>query len=288
MKIQTIRNTDDSYPELLGEIAQPPKQLYVLGALREDMPLVAIVGSRKVTNYGLEATRRLSYDLARMGVGIVSGLAYGVDAAAHRAALDANGYTIAVMAGGLDKIHPARNRQLALDVLSSHGALISENKEGVPSLKQHFPARNRIVAGLCAGTIVTEAAERSGALITAGFALESNREVMAVPGNITNPLSQGTNNLIKAGATPVANAEDVLTAMGMEHVETIPGEERADQAAGNEEEFVILELLHSGINNTDELILRTGWDAATFNQTVASLEITGRIKRVGGESWTLL
>jgi DNA processing protein len=274
---------DERYPAVLGEIAHPPKQLYINGELETSRPLVAVVGSRKATSYGQEAATRIAGELARSGVGVVSGLAFGIDAAAHRAAVDAGGYTVAVMASGLDIIHPVRNRQLARDIIASGGALVTEYRNGTPPTRQRFPARNRIIAGLCAGTIIVEAGVRSGALITAEFALEENRDVMAVPGNITQPLSEGTNNLIKAGAAPVTNADDVLDVLGLEP----PAEESAPKAqAATAEEAHILELLSQGITETDALIYHAGWSAAEFNRIIATMEISGSVRRTGTDSWT--
>lgn len=234
------------------------------------------MGSHKATGYGREAAQRISYDLAAAGVGIISGLAHGIDTAAHRAALDAGGYTTAVMASGLDTIYPARNRELAGSIVNAGGAILSEHTNGTPPLRQQFPARNRIIAGLCMGAIIIEAAERSGALITARFALEENRDVMAIPGNITNPLSKGANNLIKAGAALVTNADDVLETMGLPPRETDP---IVKTATNTLEENRILELLKQGVVDTDALIHTTEWDAAMFNRVITTMEASGAVRR---------
>lgn len=282
MTIATIGRDDPTYPESLREIASPPQQLYSLGKLDIDWPLIAIVGTRKASTYGREVTRQLSGELARAGIGIVSGLALGIDAVAHRAALEAGGYTVAVMACGLDQLYPARNRQLGKDILASGGAIISEYEVGMPPLKQHFPARNRIVAGLAHATLVTEAGERSGALITANFALEQNREVLAVPGNITQAGSQGANRLIQAGATPVTGTEDILACLDL----SAPADRPAPEPA-SAEEACILELLAEGALDSSSLIEQTAWEAAEFNRIITLMEISGKIRRISGDTWII-
>lgn len=282
MTIATIGRDDPTYPEPLREIASPPQQLYSLGELDTDRPLIAIVGTRKASAYGREVTRQLSGELARAGIGIVSGLALGIDAVAHRAALEAGGYTVAVMACGLDRLYPARNRQLGKDILAGSGAIISEYEAGMPPLKQHFPARNRIVAGLAHATLVTEAGEGSGALITANFALEQNREVLAVPGNITQAGSQGTNRLIQAGATPVTGTEDILTCLDL----SAPADQPPPQPA-SVEEARILELLAEGALDSGSLIEQTEWEAAEFNRIITLMEISGKIRRISGDTWII-
>lgn len=281
MDIEVITHTDGAYPDRLGEIASPPKTLFHLGSLDTDRPLVAIVGTRKASTYGREITHKLSFELAEAGIGIVSGLALGIDGTAHRAALEADGYTVAVMACGLDRIYPARNRQLARDILDSGGTLISEYEAGTPPLKQHFPARNRIVAGLTQATLITEAATGSGALITANFALESDREVMAVPGPITHEGSRGTNQLIQAGALAVTGPEDILTALDM----TRSDPPRTQPAADSEEEATLLALLAAGAQDSASLIEQTTWDVATFNRVITLMEISGKVRRLHGDTW---
>ena len=211
MKINTIAPQDNKYLQIIDSIANCPKKLYFMGILPEKRaPTVAIVGTRKPTAYGREVTYRLAHDLARRGVIIVSGLALGVDGIAHRATLDANGITLAVLANGVDIIYPATHMDLAGDILAKGGAIISEYEPGTEARDFQFLERNRIVSGLSDAVIVTEAAARSGTLSTVMHALEQGREVFVVPGNITSPLSVGCNNLIKQGAHPITCAEDVL------------------------------------------------------------------------------
>ena len=203
---------DGVYPSLLREIYDPPITLYVKGAWAEclDQPCVAIVGSRKCSTYGQNAASMLARDLAQRGVTIVSGFARGIDAAAHRGAIEGGGRTVAVIGTGLDEVYPRDHKKLADEVLASGGAIVSQFPLGTPPVSENFPYRNRIISGLSLGVIVVEAAENSGSLITARLAIEQNREVFAVPGNITSRNSFGTNYLIKgAGAKLIQQWQDV-------------------------------------------------------------------------------
>src|SRR5213593_4070047 len=201
---------DPRYPALLGVIASPPS-VHVRGAIvAADGLAIAIVGSRRASTYGLEVAERLAFDLAARGVTIVSGLARGIDTAAHRGALAAGGRTIAVLGCGIDVVYPPENRALAR-AIEAQGALVSQFAPGMPALPGHFPARNRTLAGLALGVVVVEAADRSGALITAGFAGDLGREVFAVPGRITSPTSAGANRLIQDGAKLVTCWQDIVS-----------------------------------------------------------------------------
>ncbi len=281
MKINSIESKSNEYPVLLDEIAHPPKTIHTLGSLPLEKPYVAIVGSRRVSPYGREVTKTLAYDLAACGVVIVSGLALGVDAIAHQSAIDAGGNTIGVLACGLNQIYPITNRYLAMKILETGGGLISEYEEGTPPLKHHFPARNRIITGLSMAVIVTEAAAHSGALISANFALEQNRLVMAVPGNITSRLSEGSNNLIKSGAIAVTSASDVLAALDME----VPELKAKIAKPASAEEAVILNLLANEITDSEELLAKSGWEIAKFNQVLTLMEISGKVRNLGGGKW---
>ncbi len=223
MQISNFSSTSSKFPDGLREVDPAVKAINVLGTLPGDA-MIAVVGSRRPTPYGEHITYQITSELAKAGAVIVSGLAIGVDTIAHRAALDAGGKTIAVLAGGLDSIYPARNRNLAKEILASGGALISEYDLGTQAYPSNFVERNRIIAGLCAATIVTEAAAKSGALITAHRALKYNRVVMAVPGNITSALSAGPNNLIRTGATPVTSAADAIVELGFHAREAVYGQ----------------------------------------------------------------
>lgn len=284
MKVKKVSLISAEYPELLRSIASPPKQLYVLGDLSKlaHTKLVGIVGSRAITPYGKQVTYQLAYDAASRGIGVVSGLALGVDAVAHQACLDAGGYTVAVLPSGLDGIHPATNRPLAIRILEQGGALISEYPPGSRPFKQNFIARNRLVSGLSEAVLVTEASQRSGALHTANFALEQGRSVLAVPGNITTTTSQGTNNLIKSGATPVTDIRDVLYCLGFDTTSS-----QIDVVGATAEEDTVLQLLRAGTTDINQLHALSKFDLGVFSQTMTMLEIAGKIRPLGGGQWTL-
>jgi len=284
MKINKL--TLDQIPERLQQIASPPKTLYWTGTALTDLlayKCVAIVGSRKVTAYGRQVTAQLAGQLAEQGIVIISGLALGVDAIAHQAALDAGGKTIAVLPGPLDIIYPRSHQQLAEHILEQGGALVSEYPAGTEPFRSNFVARNRLVAGLSDALLITEAAEKSGSLHTARFALEQGKDVLAVPGNITSAASTGTNNLLKAGAAPVTSCQDVLNILGLhEH----SGNARATIGRDHQEQTVI-DLLLQGLSDGDELQQVSKLDIATFNQTLTMLEISGKIRALGANQWAL-
>ncbi len=280
MNIQELHYKSKGYPQLLADISSPPKQLYLLGAIPE-LPAVAVVGTRKPTDYGKQITYQLTYDLAKAGFCIVSGLAYGVDAIAHQAAVDAGGQAIAVLGTSLDTMYPAANRSLAKSVLAKGGAIVSEYQAGTNTQKFNFPARNRIIAGLSLATIITEADAKSGSLITANFALQYNRQVFAMPGNITSPRSAGPNNLIKLGAKAVTDAVDILAEFNLQSPELQTKPVRADSA----EEARILELVGQGINSTGALIEETALPAAELASILSLMEITGKIRNMGAGQW---
>lgn len=285
MKIKKISVNDPLYPEKLRQIPGFPKELFCLGKGLEslfNMPSVAIVGSRKATPYGQLITERLSGELAGKGIVIISGLALGIDGLAHKAALEAGGKTIAILPCGLDRIYPSSHYNLAKKILDRGGVLISEYPEGTSARRENFIARNRIVSGISDGLLITEAAEKSGTLHTANFALEQGREVMAVPGNITSPMSAGTNNLLKVGATPVTSTADVLNSLGISEQVKQRG-----LVASNQEEFIILELLKSGVSQSEDLLTKSELEPSIFSQTLTMLEITRKAKPLGGGQWTL-
>lgn len=209
---------DGSYPTYLREIADPPITLYVRGDWQGcmDQPCVAVIGSRNCSTYGKNAAEMLARELASRGITIVSGLARGIDTAAHRGAIEGKGRTIGVLGTGIDAVYPKENTRLAGEILDSGGALVTQFPLGTPPLKDNFPYRNRIISGLSLGVLIVEASERSGSLITARLAMEQNREVMAVPGNITSGNSYGTNYLIKAGAKLVQQWQDVVSELPSE------------------------------------------------------------------------
>lgn len=213
--IRTVRIGDAAYPANLKTIYDPPKQLYVNGSLKEeDRFAVALVGSRRATPYGLETCEALAYGLAQRGITVVSGLARGIDTAAHRGALKAKGRTIAVMGSGHHDIYPPENVALYGEI-TRHGAVVTEFENDTPPLPAHFPQRNRIISGLALGIVVVEAARNSGALITASYGLEQGRDVFAVPGRISSQTSAGANELIRDGATMVVSVDDILEALSL-------------------------------------------------------------------------
>lgn len=282
-KINKIPSDVVPFFQIADGIADFPKSLYLIGGLPESpQPTVSIVGTRKPTAYGQEVTYRLSYELASRGVVIVSGLALGTDSIAHKAALDAGGTTIAVLPGGADNVYPRSHRALADRIVTSGGALISEYPSGQDIYRANFIARNRIVAAIAHGVLITEAAIKSGTIHTAGFALNYGRPVMAVPGNITNPLSSGTNNLINTGARLVTCAEDILDEIGVQQDHT----QVALPMAETKEEEIILKLIASGTRDGETLHMQSGLSAASFSQTMTMLEITQKIRPLGSNKWT--
>lgn len=284
MKINKISPLNHKYLQIIDSIAKSPKKLYFIGKLPEcRIPTVAIVGTRKPTSYGREVTHQLAYDLARRGVVIISGLALGVDGIAHRAALEANGTTIAVLANSVEKIYPATHKNLSEDILKKGGAIISEYEPPTDAMPYRFLERNRIVSGLSDAVIVTEAAARSGTLSTVMHALEQGREVFVVPGNITSPLSAGCNNLIKQGAHPITCAEDVLEIIAPDLLKP----QTILALGSNPLESKIISLLQSGIRDGDELQYLSGIEISSFSTTITMMELSGIIRALGGNQWTL-
>jgi len=284
MKINKVVKKHKQYPPYLLEITSIPKQIYYIGEPPENyLPAVSIVGSRKITPYGKEVTYRLAYDLAKQGVAIISGLALGVDGMAHQGALDAGGRTIAVLAGALDEVTPASHRNLAIQILRKHGTILSEYAAGTPSLKQNFIARNRIISALSDMVIITESAESGGSLKTASFALEQNKLVGAIPGNVTSSQSIGTNNLIKSGAVPITSVQDVLDALGVQSKQKA----REEVFGDTKEEQVILSIMKEGITELNQIQQSSKLDPVTFSQTFTMLEISGKIRPLGAAHWTL-
>jgi DNA processing protein len=274
-------------PTRLLQLASPPKQLFYAGADLSELlqrPTVAIVGSRKVTPYGHQVTSKLARQLAEQGIVIISGLALGVDALAHQAALEAGGLTIAVLPSPIEQIAPRSHVGLAQQITERGGALISEYSDGAEVFRTNFVARNRLVAGLADAVLITEAALKSGSLHTARFALEQGKDVLAVPGNITNPVAEGANNLLRAGAVPVTCVEDILSVLQLRFKAITP----LKVARGaNAHEQAIIDLLKTGLTD-GELLQRTSeLEIAQFNQTLTMLELSGKIRPLGGGHWAL-
>lgn len=283
-KINDFRSDTANYFKVLSNIANRPKRLFYMGTIpKERRPTVAIVGTRKPSTYGKEITRRLAYDLASRGVVIVSGLALGIDGIAHQAALEASGTTLAVMPSGLDRIHPATHRYLAYDIIKNGGALITEYETGTETYPLNFIARNRLVSGISDGIIVVEASAQSGTMHTARFALDQGKSVMAVPGNITSPASEGCHNLLKAGARLITSVSDVIDELGL----TDHQKQAQLPLASNPEEQSILKLLQSGLRDGEELQLKSSLEPAQFAKAMTMLELTGKIQPLGGNRWGL-
>lgn len=285
MKSNLIEVSESLFAHVFLELEGMPTHFYYRGTLPEGrVPTVAIVGTRRPSHYGKQVTYDLAYKLAQKGVIIVSGLALGCDTIAHRAALDAGGKTIAILAGGLDSIYPRTNARLAEEIIKNGGALISEYPDGMPAKPFQFLARNRIVSGLADAVVVTEAAARSGTLSTVAHALDQNKEVFAIPGNITSVLSVGPNRLLKQGASPALSAEDILDVIAPSLLTTqteLPLETTPL-------ERTILELIQSGIHDTNTLQLQTKKQASEVASTLTMLEIKGIIRTIDGNNWTLL
>ena len=265
-------------PPLLRAIHDPPKRLYVRGDADADVltrPAVAIVGARACSAYGAHVARSFGAAVAAAGAVVTSGLARGIDAEAHRGALEAGGTTVAVLGCGIDRDYPAAHAQLARTIVESGGLVVSEYAAGVEPAPWRFPARNRIIAGLCAATVVVEARERSGALITADFALEEGREVLAVPGEITSAVSAGTNALLRLGATPATSVGDVLEAVGLAPVEGAAPTAEGDAA-------VVLARLRDAPASADEVARATGLDAGAVAAALAELELAGAAVETDG------
>ncbi|MEP7162735.1 MAG: DNA-processing protein DprA [Candidatus Moraniibacteriota bacterium] len=284
--IDIVSFTDTRFPTLLEETPHPPALLYVRGdaTLWKSRPLLSIVGSRKYTHYGEQVTRELATELARAGFVIVSGLAFGIDAFAHESTLDANGQTIAVLGSGNDDatLSPQTHVDLAHRILDARGVIITEFAPGTPGNMGTFPARNRIMAGMSLGTIVIEAAEESGSLITARLALDYNREVFAVPGSIFSPVSAGTNGLLKQGAKVVTGIQDILEELAP-HLpraeKNIEHEARIERLSSEEKNLFSL-LSHEPLH-VDKIIEASKLETTSVNSLLVKLEMQGLVKNIG-------
>lgn len=284
-QVSVLTWEDDGYPSLLRQIYNPPPVLYVRGELcPKDEWAVAVVGTRKATPYGKQVAQRLSTDLARNHVTVVSGLARGIDSMAHRAALEAGGRTIAVLASGLDRVFPAENYQLAHEIVKN-GALVSDYPLGTPADAKNFPPRNRIISGLALGVLVVEAGATSGALITVNFAIEQGRDVFAVPGNVVNKSSEGCNRLIHDGAKMVLGIEDVLEELNLTMVDQ-HAEARA-VLPENETESRLLNLISAEPVHVDELSRQVDLPIQEVSSTLAMMELKGMVRQVGGMNYIL-
>ncbi len=278
---------DDKYPKLLKELPDAPIILYIQGSLDAlKLPSISIVGSRKYTRYGQNIARNIAKECVENGLAVISGLALGIDTEVHRTAVENEGITVGVLGCGLDKVYPTSNTYLAREIIGKNGAIISEYPPGTIPMKQNFPARNRIIAGLSTGVVVVEAAIDSGALITAYQALEYNREVFAVPGNIDSPNSAGTNKLIQEGAKLVTSSEDIFAELNIK-AQKYKTKAR-QQIAETKEENLIYEILRKSVElSGDEIIKETGLNVISVNSVLTILEMKGIIYNAGGGRYRL-
>ena len=320
--IQWIQQEDIEYPEKLRPYKGMPKTLYVLGGLPDpSRPSVAVVGARRSTSYGDNIARQFSAELAANGIQIISGLAWGIDTAAHTGALEGGGETYAVMGCGVDVCYPAGNRKLYEWILQEkRGGIISEQEPGRPPLAGFFPARNRIISGLSCGVVVVEAPEKSGALLTAKYALEQGRDVFVVPGNVDNEGFRGSNRLLRSGAIAVATGQEImeeyegiypdklsqirenstvltpektvipkkLKKKTIDNGDSPPYSEQNDPLAGlSEEERTVMNAIGSGIQSVDDVIARSGLPSGKILGLLTILEIKKKIVRYPGKrvSW---
>ncbi len=286
MNVKSLKLSDPMFPERLRNIPQPPKVLFVLSNNFEkllNLPALAVVGSRKPTNYGVEITTLLAKKACRSGQIIVSGLAYGIDTIAHQVALDEHCPTIAVMPCGLDKVYPARHRHIARQILEQGGALVSEYPIGSPTYPSNFVARNRLIAGLADNLLITEAATKSGSLHTADFAMDQGKDIYAVPGPINNPNSTGTNKLIADGAFIVTSADSVpfIGHPQMSQVNLLAKLEDPLQRT-------ILGLIADGVSSIGNLQAATSLPMPILLNHLTSLELGDYIEATGNNAWRLL
>ena len=282
--LKKIKNTgtrpvfffEKHYPELLKKIPDLPAVLYCRGntKLLKEKYLVALVGSRKATQYGLRQTIKITHELSDQGIVIVSGLAFGIDATAHQATLEAQGKTIAVLGTAINTMYPVNNEPLARKILKSDGLIISEFPPDYPTFKYNFPMRNRIIAGMSQATIVTEAAEKSGALITAGLALEYNRDVYSLPADVDRFSARGTNILLLQGATPLLSPKQILNDLGLSNFQ--------NQVKIDKDQSKVLNTLSEGQSGFDRILKETKLDAPQLNVVLLELEMKALIKQIGG------
>ncbi|HWQ83921.1 MAG TPA: DNA-processing protein DprA [Anaerolineales bacterium] len=278
--ISVLTWDDPLYPSRLSEIEQPPPVLYIRGkVIDEDSWAVALVGTRNPTAYGRQVAGEIAETLARSGVTVVSGLARGIDAAAHQACLEAGGRTLAVLGSGVDLVYPPEHRQLAQKI-SAQGALVSDYAPGTPPDAANFPPRNRIISGLARAVIVVEAGEKSGALITAAFAADQGREVYAVPGGIYSPLSKGTNRLIQEGARPMLDCEELLSSLKLGPVTEFHAARSALPMDATETH--LLELLGNEALHVDEISQRSNLPVEKISAALVMLELKGMVRQMGG------
>jgi DNA processing protein len=280
--VKIATQNDPSYPAALLNMSYPPPAIYILGeVLPSDAFSIAIVGSRRPSYYGRRVAGLLSKNATEEGLTVVSGMARGIDSAAHKGALAGGGRTIAVLGSGIDVIYPPENKELAQEI-AENGAVVSEFPFGSCPFPQNFPRRNRVISGLALGVVIVQAGETSGALITADFALEQGREVFAVPGEIENPLSRGTHNLIRQGARLVEGIGDVLEELGIPTTREHNLENNSSKMRLSSREKRVLAQLGFSPMSTDDIVIATGFFPSTVTTTLVSLELKGIVTRVTG------
>lgn len=283
--MRLITRDDPAYPPLLAQTVNPPFLLYVRGTLTDnDRWSLAVVGTRQASTYGKEATRRLVAGLAAANVTVVSGLALGIDAVAHDAALEAGCRTLAVLGSGVDQLYPQRNQPLA-EAIMRQGAVISEYPLGTVPTAANFPPRNRLISGLSLGVLVVEAAAKSGALITAQFAAEQGRDVFALPGSIFSPRSEGTHCLIRDGATLVTCVDDILEALNLQSA--VVQQEITAVLPETPEEVALLRLIEAEPRHIDAISRESALGLPVVSATLAMLELKGLVRQVGGMQYVL-
>jgi DNA processing protein len=286
MKINKVAVDNHKYLEVLAHIAKPPREIYVIGELPAvRQPTIAIVGTRKPTAYGREVTQRFARELASRGVVVVSGLALGVDALAHQAAIDSGGVTIAILANPLPDIRPSTNRQIGENIIKSGGAILSEHDASSDYVvgKWSFLERNRLVAGIADAILITEASAKSGTLNTAARALEQGKDVFVVPGNITSPASAGCNELLKQGATPATSIDDIMQVIAPEQA----GQQALLPLGNNELETSILKQIQLGVRDGEQMQQNLDVTASEISVALTMLELGGSIRPLGANKWTL-
>jgi DNA processing protein len=277
-----ITFNDVNYPSQLKEIADPPPVLFIRGNIDLLLlPQIAIVGSRNPTSLGEETAFNFAKTLSRHGYVITSGLALGIDAASHRGALNAKGYTIAVAGTGLDRVYPAQHRDLATEIVKT-GAMVSEFPPGTTAKANHFPRRNRIISGLCQGLLVVEAAKQSGSLITARMALEQNREVFAIPGSIHNPLARGCNALIRDGAKLVETTQDILEELSQYYQEDEDLQPLQMESMLDLEQQTLLNHIMFSPTSIDDIVQNTGQSIEVISSMLLILELQGYLETTAG------
>ncbi len=285
IKIVTLK--DKNYPKLLKEIYDPPALLYIRGEIKEqDEFAIGVVGTRKISQYGKQIIPDIVQELASNKITIVSGLALGSDTLAHQAAVAVKGRTIAVLGSGIDRqsIYPYSNKSLS-EIIANHGAVISEYSLGTLPLKQHFPARNRIISGLSIGTLVTEAPSDSGALITARFAVEQNRDVFAIPGNIYSQNSQGPNSLIKQGAKLITCAQDILDELNLSMATSY--QQTKEIVPETKEEEILLKIITKEPLHVDRIVQQSKMSAPQVSATLTIMEMKGKVRNLGAMNYVL-